>query len=72
MQKQGRGQFNYEIFKAAYDSDPRIQSIVTNFDKRQIELKQDEMDDIPDSAKQPSSDNTVSKMAKNATDLSDM
>lgn len=67
----GRGMFNYEVFKAAYDSDPKIQEIVTNFDKNQIEIKQDEMDDIPDSATEPNVDNTVSNMAKNATDLGD-
>lgn len=71
MQNMGRGMFNYEVFKAAYDSDPRIQAIVTNFDKNQIDLKQDETDDIPDSAKTPNVDNTVSNMAKRATDLGD-
>jgi hypothetical protein len=71
MQKQGRGMFNYEVFKSAYDNDPRIQNIVTNFNKDEIELKQSESDDIPDSAKDVNQDNTVSNMAKNATDLGD-
>ena len=28
MQNTGRNQFSYEVFKQAYDSDPRIQKII--------------------------------------------
>lgn len=67
MQNQGRNQFTYDVFKAAYDSDPRLQNIVSNFDKDTIELKSDEMDDVGvDSA---GGKNTVSSMAKSAVDL---
>ena len=39
MQNQGRGQFSYDVFKAAYDSDPKLQQLVTNFDQDKIEFK---------------------------------
>lgn len=70
MQNQGHGQFSYETFKAAYDADPRLQELVSNFDKNQIEIKQDETDDVdnlPGNPGRPSDE--VGKMAKNATDL---
>jgi uncharacterized protein YdcH (DUF465 family) len=72
MQNIGRGQFNYDVFKAAYDADPRLQELVDNFDQEKIELKTSETDDIPNDEKQPSSDNTVSSMAKSAVDLKDL
>jgi len=74
MQNQGRGSFDYETFKAAYDSDPRLQELVTNFDKDKIEFKQSEVDDVagavPGNPGRPS--DTVGKMAKNAVDLTDL
>jgi|TARA_B100000424_G_C22941704_1_gene501159 hypothetical protein len=72
MQNTGRNQFSYEVFKQAYDENPRIQNLVKNFDKDKIELKSSETDDIPTDSKKPSSDNTVSSMAKRATDLKDL
>ena len=72
MQNQGRGQFDYETFKAAYDADPRLQELVKNFDKEKIELKQSEVDDVeglPGNPGRPSDE--VGQMAKNATDLGD-
>jgi len=72
MQNTGRGQFTYDVFKAAYDSDPRLQELVKNFDQEKIELKTSEVDDvenIPGKEGRPGADE-VSKMAKNATDLS--
>lgn len=70
MQNQGRGQFTYEVFKAAYDADPKLQQLVTNFDQDKIEFKDSEMDDVgglPGNPGRPS--DTVSKMAKSAVDL---
>lgn len=70
MQNMGRGQFNYEVFKAAYDADPRLQKLITNFDQQQIELKTSEMDDVaklPGNPGRPG--DTVGQMAKNAVDL---
>ena len=69
MQNQGRGQFTFDVFKAAYDADPKLQQLVTNFDQDKIELKTSELDDIPDSTKSAKDDKTVSQMAKRATDL---
>ena len=70
MQNQGRGQFNYEIFKAAYDTDPRLQELVKNFDEDKIEFKTSEMDDLPQS--QNTNKDTVGDMAKRAVDLKDL
>jgi len=73
MQNQGRGQFNYDVFKAAYDADPKLQELVTNFDQEKIEFKDSEMDDVsklPGNPGRPS--DTVGKMAKNAVDLKDL
>jgi hypothetical protein len=70
MQNIGKGQFNYDVFKAAYDADPKLQDLVTNFDKEKIELKQDETDDVeglPGNPGRP--DDPVGQMAKNATDV---
>ena len=74
MQNQGNGQFDFEVFKQAYDSDPRLKQLVTNFDKDKIELKQSEMDDVAgaaaDGAAATAADaNSVADMAKSATDL---
>lgn len=72
MRNQGRGQFNYETFKAAYDLDPRLQQLVKNFDKTKLELKTSEVDDVENIKGDPGRPgDTVGKMAKNATDLGD-
>ena len=71
MRNQGKGNFDYESFKAMYDADPKIQQLVTNFDKDKIEFKQSEVDDVagavPGNPGRPS--DTVGNMAKNATDV---
>lgn len=72
MQNQGRGQFNYDVFKAAYDADPKLQELVKNFDQDKIEFKTSEVDDVeglPGNPGRPGDE--VAKMAKNATDLGD-
>ena len=72
MRNQGKGNFDYEGFKAMYDADPRLQQLVTNFDQDKIEFKQSEVDDVeglPGNPGRPS--DTVGNMAKNATDLGD-
>lgn len=70
MQNQGRGQFTYEVFKAAFDSDPRIQNIVADFDESSITLKTSEMDDV---AVDPAAGgDSVGTMAKRAVDLKDL
>lgn len=69
MQNIGKGQFTFDVLKNAYDSDPRIKEIVTNFDKEKVELKGDETDDV--SVPQQSSADAVGDMAQAATDLGD-
>ena len=73
MQNQGRGSFDYDTFKAAYDSDPKLQELVKDFDQKQISFKKDEVDDLDNLPGNPGRPgNTVSKMAKNAVDLKDL
>jgi|TARA_B110000090_G_scaffold78264_1_gene89164 hypothetical protein len=71
MQNQGKGNFDYDSFKAMYDADPRIQALVTNFDQEKIEFKSSEVDDVagavPGNPGAPG--DTVGNMAKNATDV---
>ena len=70
MRNQGKGNFDFESFKAMYDADPKIQALVTNFDQEKIEFKQGEQDDVaglPGNPGAPS--DTVGNMAKNATDV---
>ena len=71
MQNQGRGEFNFEVFKAAYDADPRLQELVKNFDDDKVEFKSSEMDDLPQDQTDANKD-TVSNMAKRAVDLKDL
>ena len=70
MQNIGEKSFTYETFKAAYDTDPRIQEIVTDFNEETISLKDSEMDDIK--RKRKKSQDDVSKMAKRATKVGDI
>jgi|TARA_B100001094_G_scaffold285029_1_gene298900 predicted RNA-binding protein associated with RNAse of E/G family len=69
MQNVGKSQFSYDVFKTAYDTDPAVQALIKNFDKEKLTFKSDAMDNIPQDAKEPSADKTVSSMAKRATDL---
>lgn len=70
MENMKQPQFSYETFKAAYDQDPRIKEIVTDFNKDTISLKDSEMDDIK--AKKKKSTDDVEKMAKRATKVGDI
>lgn len=67
MQNMGRGQFNYEVLKGAYDTDPRIKELIKDFDQKNITLKSSEMDDLPDTKRKDPK--AVNKMAKRAVDL---
>lgn len=70
MHNLGNEQFSYEIMKSAYDSDPKIQSIVKDFDSETVTLKTSEMDDV--SIKKKNNKDIVGKMAKSAVDLKDL
>ena len=65
MRNQGKGNFDFESFKAMYDADPKIQALVTNFDQEKIEFKGSEMDDVVSPS--GSSSDTVGTMADRAT-----
>lgn len=69
MQNVGGEQFDYGTFKAAYDTDARIKTMVNNFNKDGIEPKTANTIDSGD--QQDATGNEVEKMAKNATDLGD-
>ena len=67
MRNQGKGNFDFDSFKAMYDADPKIQELVTNFDQEKIEFKNSEMDDLNTPA--GATGDTVGNMAKRATDV---
>ena len=70
MQNIGGEQFDYGTFKAAYDTDPRVKTMVANFSEKGIEPKtKNTPSDMSQGDRADS--NTVSKMAKSATDLGD-
>jgi len=70
MQNVGGEQFDYGTFKAAYDTDPRVKTMVTNFNKKGIVPKTATQDteDAPQGDREQGAD-TVSTMAKRATDV---
>lgn len=70
MQNMGMPQFTYDSFTAAYEADPQIQELVDNFNAQGISMNTDDAEEEPESAGNDD-DNTVSQMAKSATDLSD-
>jgi len=71
MVKMSAPQFNYETFKAAYDSDPTIEEYVENFSEQGIEIgPAPEASDDPLGNTDDNSDK-VSQMAKSAVDLDD-
>jgi len=64
----GNVQFSYDILKQAYDTDPAVKKLIKNFDQDTITLSSgNAVDDLP--ASEPDNDQTVSQMAKRATDL---
>ncbi len=69
MRNYGAAQFNYETFKSAYDSDPRLKEIVKNFDQDVIELSDGSASDELNPSDGDTGGDNVSKMAKSATDL---
>ena len=72
MSNVGTPQFDFGTFKAAYDTDARVKSMVKNFDKIGIEVKtQAELEGEPSSTA-PEGGDKVGQMAKNAVDLKDL
>ena len=69
MQNVGGEQFDYETFKAAYDTDVRVKTMVANFSEKGIVPKTKEQPDETPVANGETDPNAVSNMAKSATDL---
>lgn len=70
MQNIGAPQFDFGTFKAAYDTDARVKTMVKNFDKTGIEPKtKNTIKDEPVSTDKPEGGDSVGAMAKRATDV---
>ena len=67
MQNTDHQQFSYDSFKASFDSDPKIQNLIKDFDHYSITLKTD-IDDEETQDQTPSR-NKISQMANRAVDL---
>lgn len=60
--------FDYGTFKAAFDTDPRIKTMVKNFSQDGVEVKtKNTIDDAPTGGEE--GNDAVSQMAKRATDV---
>lgn len=70
MQSQGRQQFTYDVFKNAFDSDTRLQNLVSDFDKKSITFKSDNEDQIK--PKKPKKKSSTEKTPKDSVDLSNL
>ena len=70
MQNVGGEQFDYGTFKAAYDTDPRIKTMVQNFNQKGIVPKTatENPNDAPQGDREEGGDK-VAQMAKRATDV---
>jgi|TARA_B110000503_G_scaffold52081_1_gene83831 hypothetical protein len=69
MQNVGAESFDFGTFKAAYDTDPRVKAMVKNFDKVGIEPKTEKEVKGGDDVSQAKGTDSVSSMAKSATNL---
>lgn len=72
MQNVGAESFDFGAFKAAYDTDPRVKAMVKNFNKYGIEPKTETELEGGADVTNSSGTGSVDKMAKRATDLSDL
>ena len=70
MANVGGEQFDYGTFKAAYDTDPRVKTMVANFSEKGIEPKTKETIQSDTPQQDPEGD-AVGQMAKSATNLGD-
>lgn len=61
--------FSYETFAASYNTDPRLKKLIKNFNQDEIYFVQDSVDALPQGG---AKGNSVNKMAKRATDLTDL
>ena len=72
MQNVGGEQFDYGTFKAAYDTDARVKTMVQDFNDTGVTPKTSKLVDKPEEIPAPDQDtDKVSQMAKRATDVGD-
>lgn len=71
MQNVGGEQFDYGTFKAAYDTDPRVKTMVADFNEKGVTPKTAKDADTTSQADSPEGPDKVSQMAKRATDVGD-
>ena len=71
VQNVGGEQFDYGTFKAAYDTDARVKTMVNNFNEKGIEPKTATVARTGDAPQQDAEGDKVGAMAKSATDLGD-
>jgi hypothetical protein len=69
MTNMGSQQFSYEVLRAAFDTDPKIQNLIKDFDHRTVKLKNSAVDDLETDP--AAGGDTVGQMAKSATNLGD-
>lgn len=70
MQNVGGEQFDYGTFKAAYDTDPRVKTMVKDFNEKGVTPKTaNEPEETPQA--EPAGGDKVAAMAKSATNLGD-
>ena len=76
MRNAGGENFDYGMFKAAYDTDPRVKTMVANFSQDGIEAKTEvELQDKDTSGEEAAAaedPNGVEQLAKQATDVSNL
>lgn len=60
-------EFDYDTLKVAYDTDPRLKSLIGNFDQKQVSFNQGSVDSLTKSAEQKKSN--VHNMAMKAVNL---
>ena len=71
MQNIGGEQFDYETFRAAFETDPRVKTMVSDYNAQGVTLKTKNAPENlgQDDQFEPNPDSDVTKMAKNAVDL---
>lgn len=60
-------EFNYDMLKMAYDTDPRLQQIIKNFDQNSVEFSRGSIDNLTKDV--DSSGSKVKQMAMQAVNL---
>lgn len=60
-------EFTYDTLKVAYDTDPRLQNLISDFDQKQVSFNQGSVDSLTKSKDQQKSN--VHNMAMKAVNL---